>query len=108
MWQGHGHFDVLANRNIETLTFTAIDGNVDWCLGGTRRRTREVLLKLPVTIANYIINDKREHLAQIEARYGMAVRIEGDPHLVTPDYQLEKFKTATRVIPKVTVPVVSM
>ena len=75
---------------------------------GTRRRTREVLVKVPVSIANYLINQKREHIAQIEGRYGMSVRIEADPHLVTPDFSIEKFKTATRVVPAATAPVVSV
>ncbi len=66
---------------------------------GTRRRTREVLIKAPVGIANFLMNAKREHVAQIEARYGMAVRIEGDPTLVSPDFSMEKFKTATRNVP---------
>ena len=35
-----------------------------------------------------------------EARYGMSVRIEADPTLVSPDFSLEKFKTATRVVPE--------
>ena len=46
---------------------------------GTRRRSREVLVKCPVGIANFLMNQKREHIAQIEARYGLSVRIEGDP-----------------------------
>ncbi|GGE25678.1 ribonuclease E [Primorskyibacter flagellatus] len=67
---------------------------------GTRRRSREVLVKCPVGIANYLMNQKREHVAAVEARYGLSVRIEGDPHLVSPDFTLEKFKTATRVVPE--------
>lgn len=65
---------------------------------GTRRRSREVLVRCPISIANYLMNQKREHIAQIESRYGMSVRIEGDAHLVSPDFTLEKLKTATRVI----------
>lgn len=65
---------------------------------GTRKRSREVLLKAPVGIANYLMNNKREHIAQIEARYGLSVRIEGDPFLVSPDFSIEKFKTASRVV----------
>uniref|UniRef100_A0A2A3JWB9 Ribonuclease E n=1 Tax=Alloyangia mangrovi TaxID=1779329 RepID=A0A2A3JWB9_9RHOB len=38
---------------------------------GVRRRSREVLVKCPVGIANYLMNQKREHVAQIEARYGV-------------------------------------
>ena len=75
---------------------------------GVRRRTREVLVKCPVPIANYIMNQKREHVAQIESRYGLSVRIEGVASLVSPDYEFEKFKTATRVVPEPTEPVVSV
>lgn len=75
---------------------------------GTRRRSREVLVRCPVSIANYLMNQKREHIAQIEARYGLSVRIEGDAHLVSPDFTLEKFKTASRVVPVATAPVVSV
>jgi ribonuclease E len=75
---------------------------------GTRRRSREVLVKCPVGIANFIMNQKREHVAQIEARYGLSVRVEGDPMLVSPDFSMEKFKTATRAVPERIEPVVSV
>ncbi|WP_306132089.1 ribonuclease E/G [Roseivivax marinus] len=74
---------------------------------GVRNRSREVLVKCPVGISNFLINQKREHIAAIELRYGMAVRIEGDPSLVSPDFNMEKFKTATRSVPEATAPVVS-
>jgi ribonuclease E len=67
---------------------------------GTRKRTKEVLLRAPIGIVNFLINQKREHIATIEARYGMSVRIECDPALVSPDYVMDKLKTATRVIPE--------
>ncbi|MBE0553655.1 MAG: ribonuclease E/G, partial [Rhodobacteraceae bacterium] len=73
---------------------------------GTRKRSKEVLLKAPIGIVNFLINQKREHIALIEARYGMSVRIEADPSLISPDYVIEKFKTATRVVPEAA-PVVS-
>jgi len=75
---------------------------------GTRNRSREVLVRCPVSIANFLMNQKREHISQIETRYGMSVRIEGDPHLISPDFTLEKFKTATRVVPVAAAPVVSV
>jgi ribonuclease E len=67
---------------------------------GTRKRSKEVLLRAPIAIVNFLINQKREHVALIEARYGMSVRIEADPALVSPDYVMDKLKTATRVIPE--------
>ncbi|MAC81742.1 MAG: ribonuclease [Rhodobacteraceae bacterium] len=74
---------------------------------GVRRRSREVLVKCPVGIANFLINQKREHIAQIEQRYGLSVRLEGDPHLISPDFSMERFKTATRTVPVATTAVVS-
>ncbi|WP_093915427.1 Rne/Rng family ribonuclease [Sulfitobacter marinus] len=68
---------------------------------GTRKRSREVLVTAPVGIANFLMNQKREHIAHIEGRYGMSVRIEGDPTLVSPDFKIEKFKTATRVVAQI-------
>jgi ribonuclease E len=67
---------------------------------GTRKRSKEVLLKAPIGIVNFLFNQKREHIALIEARYGMSVRIEADPSLISPDYAIEKFKTATRFVPE--------
>ncbi len=72
---------------------------------GTRKRSKEVLLKAPVGIVNFLINHKREHIATIEARYGMAVRIEADPTMISPDHVIEKFKTALRAVPET--PVIS-
>ena len=74
---------------------------------GTRKRSKEVLVKAPIGIVNYLFNHKREHIAQIEIRYGMAVRMEADPTLISPDYVIEKFKTATRVV-ALAAPVVSL
>jgi ribonuclease E len=75
---------------------------------GTRKRSREVLVKAPIAVANFLMNAKREHIAGIEARYGMSVRVEADPTLISPDYAIEKFKTATRNVPEVAHPVVSV
>ena len=67
---------------------------------GVRGRSKEVLVRAPIAIANFLMNGKREHIGDIEARYGMSVRIECDPTLVSPDFAIEKFKTATRVVPE--------
>ncbi len=75
---------------------------------GTRKRSREVLVKAPVAVANFLMNQKREHIAGIEARYGMSVRVEADPTLISPDFAIEKFKTAIRNVPELASPVVSV
>ncbi|SEN00999.1 RNAse E [Pseudorhodobacter antarcticus] len=65
---------------------------------GTRKRSKEVLLRAPIAVVNFLMNQKREHIAMIEARYGMSVRVECDPAMISPDYTIEKFKTALRVV----------
>ncbi|WP_138468689.1 ribonuclease E/G [Poseidonocella sp. HB161398] len=75
---------------------------------GVRRRSREVLVKCPVGIANYLMNNKRLHIANIEMRYGLSVRVESDPSLINPDFTVERFKTATRAVPVPSAPVISV
>ena len=75
---------------------------------GVRRRSKEVLIKAPISIANFLINQKREHIGQIEQRHGMAIRVESDAFLISPDFVLEKFKTATRAVPEATATVGSI
>ncbi len=75
---------------------------------GVRGRSKEVLIKAPINIANFLINEKREHISHLEQRHGMAVKIESDSNLVTPEFSLEKFKVATRIVPEVTTTVSSI
>jgi ribonuclease E len=44
------------------------------------------------------MNQKRDHISQIEVRHGLSVRVEGIMTLISPEYEMEKFKHATRTI----------
>jgi ribonuclease E len=65
---------------------------------GTRGTSKEVCLTAPVEIINYLMNEKREHISNIEHRYGLAVRLQADSKLISPDFTLEKLKVATRTV----------
>ncbi|SOH95585.1 ribonuclease E [Monaibacterium marinum] len=65
---------------------------------GVRQRCKEIVLTAPVDVANYLLNSKREHIALIETRYGIAIQINGDPHLISPEFKVERFKTSSRVV----------
>ena len=65
---------------------------------GVRKRSEEVLVKCPVSIANLIMNQKRDYVASIESNYGLSVRVEADLNLVSPEYSIEKLKSATRIV----------
>ncbi len=98
----HGTGLIRSDDNIALQVLRAIEEE------GTRKRSREVLVKAPIAVANYLMNAKREHIAMIEARYGMSVRIEADPHLISPDFSIEKFKTQTRNIAELVTSAVSV
>ena len=58
---------------------------------GIKRRFGEVLLTVPTSVALYVLNQKRDDLAQIEGQYKMKIRIEGDDVLVHPtDFRIER------------------
>ncbi|MEL7139572.1 MAG: Rne/Rng family ribonuclease, partial [Pseudomonadota bacterium] len=63
---------------------------------GVKGRASELMATMPVDIANYIVNSKRRHLAQIEERYGIGVQLMGDPSMVSPEYRIERAKGADR------------
>ena len=63
---------------------------------GVRGRSKEVVVNCPVSVANFIINQKRDHIANIEARFSLFVRINADTTLVSPEYSIEKLKTSSK------------
>ena len=64
---------------------------------GIRGKARAVTVHMPTAAALYIFNHKRTALADIEARYGLYVELEGDDSLVSPNHRIVRAKTdATR------------
>ena len=63
---------------------------------GVRGRSREVVVNCPVSVANFIVNQKRDHITNIEARFSLFVRINADVSLVSPEYTIDKLKTSSR------------
>lgn len=61
---------------------------------GIRSRAGQVFLSVPNEIALYILNQKREMLADIERRYGFTVFIRVDEELAPTGYKLESLKAS--------------
>ena len=59
---------------------------------GIRRRSAEVCVYVPTTVALYILNHKRDSLAQLEARYGIHVLMAQDDALIPPAFRLERLR----------------
>ncbi|HVH75520.1 MAG TPA: Rne/Rng family ribonuclease [Stellaceae bacterium] len=61
---------------------------------GIRRRAAEICVYVPTAIALYILNQKRDSLVQIEARYGLRVTLARDDSLIPPAFRLERVRAA--------------
>jgi ribonuclease E len=59
---------------------------------GMRRRSAEVCVYVPTTVALYILNHKRDSLAQLETRYGIGVLMAQDDALIPPAFRLERLR----------------
>jgi hypothetical protein len=61
---------------------------------GAKRRAAEIAVHAHSTVALYLLNRKRDKLAQIEARFGMAVVFETDDTLLPPALRIERLRAA--------------
>ena len=61
---------------------------------GIRQRSQEITAYVPTSAALYVLNQKREILADIERRYGFNVLINADESLVPPDMRIERTRGA--------------
>src|ERR671936_2610243 len=59
---------------------------------GMRRRSAEIAVHVPTTVALYVLNQKRDSLVQLEARYGIRVMIARDDALIPPSFRLERLR----------------
>jgi len=57
-----------------------------------KESTGQVLVQAPVEIANYLLNEKRSALADIEKRHSAPVVIVADEHLTTPHYEVTRLR----------------
>jgi ribonuclease E len=59
---------------------------------GMRRRSAEICVYVPTTVALYILNQKRDSLVQLEARYAIRVSVARDDALIPPAFRLERLR----------------
>lgn len=57
-----------------------------------KEKTAEIQVQLPVEMATYIMNEKREFVLNIEKRHGVRVLIIANPYLQAPHYNIMRIK----------------
>jgi ribonuclease E len=62
---------------------------------GMRRRSAEICVYVPISVALYILNQKRDSLVQLETRYNLRVLVAHDDALIPPAFRLERLRAAS-------------
>src|SRR5271155_312478 len=65
-----------------------------------KERTGRVVAQVPVDVATYLINEKRDWLNQIESRDKVSLVIVPNPHMQTPDYTLRRVRDDEKELPE--------
>jgi ribonuclease E len=76
-------------RGIESLALSIIRLIEENAL---KENTAQVRAILPIEIATYLLNEKRQTIIDIEARQKIGVVIVPNPHMLTPQYQVERIR----------------
>lgn len=58
----------------------------------TKDKIAQLVIQLPVSVATFMLNEKRVELDAIERRQGVRVLLIPNPHLDTPHYEIERVK----------------
>jgi ribonuclease E len=65
-----------------------------------KERTGRVVAQVPVDVATYLMNEKREWLNQIETRDKVSLVIVPNPHMNTPAYSLRRVRDDEKELPE--------
>src|SRR5271163_2073490 len=65
-----------------------------------KERTGRVITQVPVDVATYLMNEKRDWLNQIESRDKVSLVVVPNPHLQTPAYTLRRIRDDEKEFPE--------
>ena len=75
-------------RSVESCAMHALHVLED---AGDQYASCQLTLTVPMDVALYVLNVKRAHLSQIETRYDLTIKVEGDAGMIHPtDFRLER------------------
>ncbi len=81
---GQGHI-----RDVESLSLSILRIIEEEAL---KENTGKVQAQLPVEVATFLLNEKRQPLLEIEKRHGISVVLIPNKHLETPHYSIERIR----------------
>src|SRR5499425_179321 len=77
-------------RSVESMTLAILR-----LIGEEARKdkTAQVVAQVPVEVATYLINEKREWLRTLEDKGGVELLVVPNPHIQTPEYSIKRVRT---------------
>ncbi|HYW93239.1 MAG TPA: ribonuclease E [Gammaproteobacteria bacterium] len=81
---GQGHI-----RSVESLSLSILRLLEEEAM---KERTGQVQVQVPVSVASYLLNEKRAELAHIESRCGVSLLVVPNPHIETPRFTIERVR----------------
>ena len=92
---GTGHV-----RTTETAALAVLRAVED---EGAKRRAAAIIVNVAGAVALYVLNHKRQRLAEIESRYGMSVAFAADDTLMPPQTRIDRVRPHTgEILPATT------
>src|SRR5688500_3366257 len=82
--EGHGRM-----RSVESLSLSILRLAEEHAM---KENTGQVLVQAPTEIANYLLNEKRRALSEIEKRHDSPIVIVADEQLHTPHYEVTRIR----------------
>lgn len=82
--EGHGHIRTVESLALSILRLIEEEGSKD--------RTAQVIVQLPVDVASFLLNEKRSVISMAEARHGTRVVLIPNPAFVTPHYEVKRLR----------------
>lgn len=79
---GHGYI-----RSVESLGLSILRVIEEHAM---KENTGRIVAQLPVTVASFLLNEKRDVVHDVEQRQNVSILLVPNPHLETPHYEIER------------------
>ncbi|MBN9287451.1 MAG: Rne/Rng family ribonuclease [Gammaproteobacteria bacterium] len=76
-------------RNVQSLALALMRIIQDEAM---KENTRQVNVQVPVELAAYLVNEKRQAVMSLEQRHNIRILVLPNPHMVTPQYEVIRIR----------------
>nr|WP_207923220.1 ribonuclease E [Marinomonas flavescens] len=81
-------------RDVESLALSVLRLIEEEC---SKERTAQIRAVLPVSVATFLLNEKRTNIAKIEKRNNVHIILVPNPHMETPHFEVERIRDDSTV-----------